>query len=329
MVFAGTPAPARMSRAGGLLATVGKPWSLAGAGADRRSRHSPATAVGRSRQGRAAGRRHAARRPHPAAGCTLRASGASSSTCIIAPTPSRASSATARSSASRCATRGRRDILGSARRPGARDAAACRRSLPDRQRRHAGGRRSAGAGARSTSTPTRSSRWPWSTADPRVQRRRSPDADGIVTRHSAASSGSARFHFIGIQVVNAAVFAGVDPDVQSETVHGIYPHGDRAAGLARVRIFHTPARVLRHRHRPRDYLETAIALRRREEPAARSRPRLRDRRRARGRRTRSSGIASRSAPAPGSPTASSPTTSLIPAAHAKYDRMVIARRLDA
>jgi NDP-sugar pyrophosphorylase family protein len=31
------------------------------------------------------------------------------------------------------------------------------------------------------------------------------------------------FHFIGIQAVNAATFAGVSPDVKSETVHGIYP----------------------------------------------------------------------------------------------------------
>ena len=71
-----------------------------------------------------------------------------------------------------------------------------------------------------------------------------------------------RFHFIGVQAVNASVFAGVNPDVKSETVQGIYPglingrHGS-------VRIFHTTTEFF-DIGSPRDYLQTALTVAERE-----------------------------------------------------------------
>lgn len=70
------------------------------------------------------------------------------------------------------------------------------------------------------------------------------------------------FHFIGIQAVNASVFAGVNPDVKSETVHGIYP--SLIAGRAEaIRVFKTSAEFF-DIGSPRDYLETAATIAARE-----------------------------------------------------------------
>jgi NDP-sugar pyrophosphorylase family protein len=71
-----------------------------------------------------------------------------------------------------------------------------------------------------------------------------------------------RFHFIGVQVVNASVFAGVNPDRKAETVHGIYP-GLIASRPGAVRIFHT-TREFHDIGSPRDYLHTAIKFAERE-----------------------------------------------------------------
>ena len=85
------------------------------------------------------------------------------------------------------------------------------------------------------------------------------DADGIV-RGFGREAGA--FHFIGVQIVNAAVFAGVNPEVKSETVHGIYP-SVIAGRPGAVRIFHTGAEFF-DIGSPRDYLETAITIAGRE-----------------------------------------------------------------
>ena len=66
-------------------------------------------------------------------------------------------------------------------------------------------------------------------------------------------------------MVNASVFAGVDPDVKSETVHGIYPRVI-ASRHGAVRIFHTRAEFF-DIGSPRDYLDTAITIARREQKA--------------------------------------------------------------
>jgi len=105
-------------------------------------------------------------------------------------------------------------------------------------------------------------------ADPRYNAI-TADASGIVrafpnrnpgTTGTAGTAGT--FHFIGIQVVNAAVFAGVNPDVKSETVHGIYPPLIAARPEA-IRVFHAGAEFF-DIGSPRDYLDTAIALATRE-----------------------------------------------------------------
>ena len=93
------------------------------------------------------------------------------------------------------------------------------------------------------------------------------DASGIV-RGFGREAGA--FHFIGVQIVNASVFAGVNPEVKSETVHGIYP-SVIAGRPGAVRIFHTGAEFF-DIGSPRDYLDTAITIARREgEPLDRGR----------------------------------------------------------
>lgn len=78
----------------------------------------------------------------------------------------------------------------------------------------------------------------------------------LGTLGTPGTSGTlAKFHFIGIQMVNASVFAGVDPEQKSETVHGIYP-ALIAGRTGSVRIFRTRERFF-DIGSPRDYLETA------------------------------------------------------------------------
>ncbi len=96
--------------------------------------------------------------------------------------------------------------------------------------------------------------------------------------------------------MNASVFAGVNPDVRSETVHGIYP-ALIASRPGAVRIFHTAAEFF-DIGSPRDYLDTAITLASREQRGRSIAAATAWWRRMRRSSTRSSGIASASAPAP-------------------------------
>ena len=93
-----------------------------------------------------------------------------------------------------------------------------------------------------------------------------PHYNGVIADESGIVRGFGRdagaFHFIGIQIVNASVFAGVNPDVKSETVHGIYP-GLIAARPGAIRIFHAGAEFF-DIGSPRDYLETAMTIAQRE-----------------------------------------------------------------
>lgn len=90
--------------------------------------------------------------------------------------------------------------------------------------------------------------------------------NGVIAEPSGVVRGFGRepgaFHYLGVQAVNASVFAGVDPGVKSETVHGIYP-ALIASRPGAVRIFHTAAEFF-DIGSPRDYLETAITLAKRE-----------------------------------------------------------------
>ena len=116
-------------------------------------------------------------------------------------------------------------------------------------------------------------------ADPRYNAMVANDA-GIVTGFSKREPGTretpgtlgitpgtpgtpgTRFHFIGVQAVNASVFAGVSPEVKSETVHGIYP-GLIAGPSGAIRIFHTTKEFF-DIGSPRDYLTTALTFAQRE-----------------------------------------------------------------
>ena len=93
-----------------------------------------------------------------------------------------------------------------------------------------------------------------------------PGYNGVIADERGIVKGFGRqpgaFHFIGVQAVNAAVFAGVDPDVKSETVHGIYP--SLIAGRPEaVRVFHSSAEYL-DIGSPQDYLDTARKIAQRE-----------------------------------------------------------------
>ena len=89
-----------------------------------------------------------------------------------------------------------------------------------------------------------------------------PQYNGVIAEASGIVRGFGRepgaFHYIGIEAVNAAVFAGVNPDVRSETVHGIYP-ALIASRPDALRIFHTAAEFF-DIGSPRDYLTTATTL---------------------------------------------------------------------
>lgn len=102
-------------------------------------------------------------------------------------------------------------------------------------------------------------------ADPRYNAIVANEA-GMVSGFSNRALGTpgtlGTFHFIGVQAVNASVFAGVDAAVQSETVHGIYP-ALIAGRPGAVRTFHTTAEFF-DIGSPRDYLETARTLAQRE-----------------------------------------------------------------
>ena len=71
-------------------------------------------------------------------------------------------------------------------------------------------------------------------------------------------SGHAAVHFVGIQVADAAAFAGLPPELKSETLRQLYPqlvHEDAGA----VRVW-TTAATFRDVQTPADYLETARAV---------------------------------------------------------------------
>lgn len=105
-------------------------------------------------------------------------------------------------------------------------------------------------------------------ADPRYNAI-TANASGIVTRFPNQTPGTVgtpgtfgTFHFIGLQAVNASVFAGVSPDLKSETVHGIYPSLIAQRPEA-IRVFKTDAEFF-DIGSPRDYLETAVTIAARE-----------------------------------------------------------------
>jgi mannose-1-phosphate guanylyltransferase len=94
-----------------------------------------------------------------------------------------------------------------------------------------------------------------------------PGYNGVIADDRAVVSGfgkqSGAFHFIGVQAVNAAAFAGISADSPSETVHGFYP-SLIAARQESIRVSHSAASYF-DIGSPRDYLETVKAVARRED----------------------------------------------------------------
>lgn len=93
-----------------------------------------------------------------------------------------------------------------------------------------------------------------------------PRYNGVITdsegRVQAFGRAAGAFHFVGVQAVNAAAFAGVAADALSETVAGLYPGLiQRVPGSIRVFRVEGPFFDI---GTPRDYLETAIRLAGRE-----------------------------------------------------------------
>lgn len=90
--------------------------------------------------------------------------------------------------------------------------------------------------------------------------------NGVIAQPNGIVRGFGReggvFHFIGVQAVNAAVFAGVNPDQKSETVHGIYPQLIAQRPEA-VRIYRSSAEFF-DIGSPRDYLDTVVTITSRE-----------------------------------------------------------------
>lgn len=90
--------------------------------------------------------------------------------------------------------------------------------------------------------------------------------NGVIAQSNGVVRGFGRqagaFHFIGIQAVNAAAFAGVNPGEKSETVHGIYPAmiANRPEAL---RVFRSGAEFF-DIGSPRDYFETVTTIAGRE-----------------------------------------------------------------
>lgn len=88
------------------------------------------------------------------------------------------------------------------------------------------------------------------------------DEAGSVTGFTAKGPGNPGLHFIGVQVVDAQVFAGLDPKVKCDTVGSLY-NEVIARHPGRVRAFVSRA-AFRDIGTAADYLATCVDLGRRE-----------------------------------------------------------------
>jgi mannose-1-phosphate guanylyltransferase len=90
----------------------------------------------------------------------------------------------------------------------------------------------------------------------------SVDADGCVTGFTAPGPSNRGLHFIGVQAVDARVFAAVDPDTPSDTFNGVYRDiVSRDPGA--IRAF-TSAASFDDIGTAADYLATCLAVARAE-----------------------------------------------------------------
>lgn len=99
-------------------------------------------------------------------------------------------------------------------------------------------------------------------ADPRYNAILADESDIVCGFKKSTPGTLGTFHFIGVQAVNAAAFAGINPETRSETVHGMYPDliASRPGSL---RVMRTAAAFF-DIGTPRDYLDTSLELAARE-----------------------------------------------------------------
>ena len=94
-----------------------------------------------------------------------------------------------------------------------------------------------------------------------------PGYNGVIADERGVVSGfgtaPGAHHFIGVQAVNASVFAGVSVEAASETIHGIYPRLIAARPEA-IRVYHSQASYF-DIGSPRDYYETVRTIADRED----------------------------------------------------------------
>jgi NDP-sugar pyrophosphorylase family protein len=93
-----------------------------------------------------------------------------------------------------------------------------------------------------------------------------PGYNGVLADDRGVVKGfgteAGALHFIGVQAVNASVFAGISVDTASDTVHGFYPRLIAARPEA-IRVYHSQASYF-DIGSPRDYYETVRAIADRE-----------------------------------------------------------------
>jgi mannose-1-phosphate guanylyltransferase len=82
--------------------------------------------------------------------------------------------------------------------------------------------------------------------------------DGFVSGFTRPGTAGESFHFIGIQVAEGEVFAGLDDGVPAESVNALYPR--LIAGSRRAIAAHVSDAVFRDIGTPADYLATSLEL---------------------------------------------------------------------
>lgn len=87
----------------------------------------------------------------------------------------------------------------------------------------------------------------------------SADEDGRIRAFVPKGQAADTWHFIGVQIVQASLFAHLADGVPAETVHGFY-RDLIADAPGRLRIWHAPARHVHYIGTPREYLDAALAL---------------------------------------------------------------------
>jgi NDP-sugar pyrophosphorylase family protein len=85
------------------------------------------------------------------------------------------------------------------------------------------------------------------------------DDEWRIRRFAPRGQADGTWHFIGVQVVQASLFARLEDGVPAETVHGLY-RDLIADDPGRLRAWHAPTTSLHHIGTPREYFDAVTAL---------------------------------------------------------------------